>query len=577
VSVQPEYRARIRATRHMAAAGHYLAAQAAFQILEAGGNAVDAGVGGAITLSVVHSDFVGAAGVAPMMIYLAGSEEITTIDGLGTWPKRATIELFQTRYGGRLPLGIMRTVVPGAPDAWITALEMYGSLSFGEVAQAAIRFARDGFPATEFFSATIDEHAQDIRRWPSSARIFLPDGLPPKPGILFFQRDLGRTLQYLADEEKAVAKRGRVAGLKAARKAFYEDDIAVAIVKHQQENGGLLTADDLAAYKVTVEPPVKTTFGDIEVYSCGPWCQGPMLLQALNILERMNVKADVHNGTRYIHHVAEALKLCFSDRHAYYGDPKFVQVPMGKLLSKAYAEERCRMIHEDRAWPGMPPPGSLASSGQSNWGRCIRAGGDSEQRRGQTDTSYICVIDSWGNVFSATPSDGSTETPVVPGTGLCVSPRGLQSWTDPAVPSCMAPGKRPRLTPNPAIAMRRGEFRMPFGTPGGDIQVQAMLQVFLNITVYSMDPQQAVDAPRFATESFPSSMEPHVCHPGLLNLEARIAAEAGQELDALGHRVEWWKEWDQRAGGVCTIIYDERTGVMEGAADPRRPGGVAGW
>ena len=567
-------RARIIGTRHMAAAGQYLAAQAAFQILEAGGNAVDAGVAGGIALGVVQSEYVNFAGVAPIMIYLAETRKTITISGLGAWPKAASLGTFQSDYNGSIPSGILRTVVPAAPDAWITALEKFGTMSFGDVASAAIRFAHDGFPTPSLMCEIITKMEEKYRRWPSNADIYLPNNRPPEPGELFIQRDLAATIQFMADEETA-ARGDRKAGLAAARDAFYKGDIAQKIVNYHKENGGWLTKEDLSEFRVGIEPPVKARFRDIEVYSCGPWCQGPLLSQSLNLIDGMDLENLGHNSPAYIHNLVEALKLAYADRHQYYGDPRFVDVPLDSLLSKEYTEHRRRQIDPDTAYPGMPPPGKPETPNQKEHA------GIPEETSGKIDdaldTSFICVVDRYGNLFSATPSDGSAEGPVIPGLGVAPSSRGAQSWTDPSVPACLAPGKRPRLTPNPAIAIQSGRRFMPFGSPGNDVQPQAMLQVLLNIFVFGMTPQVAVEAPRFATFSYPRSSEPHSYSPGLLHLESRIPEETFKALRALGHDAKPWPNWDWLAGAVCAIVFDSETHMMEGGSDPRRPTGIAGW
>jgi gamma-glutamyltranspeptidase/glutathione hydrolase len=521
------YRPVITGTRHMISAGHHAAAHAGFTILEAGGNAIDAGVAAGIAVGVLQTDRVNFAGVAPMMIYLADRNEVINIDGLGTWPHAVTPDFFMKHHAGKMPPGILRTVVPAAPDAWITALEKYGTMSFGDVAAAAIRFARDGFPMHSFMADYIRDHEDDYRRWPSSVEVFLPRDRPPYEGELFVQRDLGRSLQYMADQEAAHASRGRSEGLKAARAAFYRGDIAATIVKYHRQNGGLLSEDDMATFRVRFEQPSLTNFAGLDLYTCGPWCQGPVLPQALNIVAGYDLKGLGHNTPAYIHVVTEALKLAFADRHRYYGDPRFVEVPMDVLLSKEYAAKRRAMIDPVAASPGMPAPGSVANFGNAS-------GTLSEGTQGEpsplADTSYIACIDKHGNVFSATPSDGSSSTPVIPGTGLCPSSRGSQSWCDPALPASVAPGKRPRLTPSPALALKNGRAYMPLGSPGNDIQPQAMLQVLLNIAVFDMSVQAACEAPRFATYSFPSSSEPHAYHPGRLNLEQRILESTADEL-----------------------------------------------
>ena len=568
------YRPVITGTRHMIAAGHHAAAHAGFTILEAGGNAIDAGVAAGMALGVLQTDRVNFAGVAPIMIYLAKERTVVNIDGLGTWPRAASIDVFNQRYGGKMPPGILRTVIPAAPYAWITALEKYGTLSFGEVAQAAIRFARDGFAMHWFMAEYIEEHQDDYRRWPSSAEVFLPHGKPPQVGDLFVQSELGRTIQYMADEEAARAGQGRVAGLHAARDAFYKGDIAALIAKYHRDNDGWVSMQDLADYRVTFEPPLTTRYKDIDLYTCGPWCQGPVLAQALNIVSGFDLRGLGHNSPQYIHVLTEALKLAFADRQRYYGDPKFVNVPTATLLSMRYADTRRKAIDLRKAAPGMPDAGDTGGTGAPRQKLPRATQGEPAPL---ADTSYVCVIDREGNAFSATPSDGSSSTPVIPGTGLCPSSRGSQSWCDPAHPAAVAPGKRPRLTPSPALAAKNGKAYMPFGSPGNDIQPQAMLQVFLNVNAFDMDVQSAIEAPRFATYSFPSSSEPHAYHPGRLNLENRIDAATGDELARLGHDVKWWPELEWRAGAVCAIRVNPDTGMLEGAADPRRPAYALGW
>ncbi|WP_108662889.1 gamma-glutamyltransferase family protein [Acuticoccus kandeliae] len=563
------YRARLFGTRHMASAGHYLAAQAALQILENGGNAIDAGVAGGIALGVLQSDYVSFGGVAPIMIQLAETGEVITISGLGPWPRAASVDYFRDNHDGLMPKGIMRTVVPAAPDAWITALTRYGTISFAEAAGAALRFARDGFPIAPLTATVIEKYREDYAAYPSSAAIYLPDGAPPKAGDLFVQSDLGRTIQYMIDEETSAAGGGREAGLEAARAAFYRGDIAREMVRYHAENGGWLAAEDLATFRSDVDPALRFTFGDTEVFTCGPWCQGPLLGQTLQMLDGFDFRSAGYNTSAYIHHVVEAAKLAYSDRHHFYGDPKFVDVPIEILASQEYAAERRKAINPHEAYRGMPAPGKIGRPGADAAPRPFVDDG------AQLDTSYICVVDSAGNAFSATPSDSSVGAPVIPGLGFVPSTRGSQSWTDPRVPAVLAPGKRPRLTPNPAFARRGREWMMPFGSPGNDMQPQAMIQVFLNIVVWGMNPQNAVEAPRFGSVSYPRSSEPHAFDPGLLQLEGRISDSTADALADLGHDVKRWPDWEWVSGAVCAIVAEP--GRMEGAADPRRPSGVAGW
>jgi len=569
-------RMTIMGTRHVISAGHYLAAHAGFQILEAGGNAIDAGVAAGLAIGVLQTDKVNIGGVAPQIIYTAKNRRVHCIDGLGVWPKAVTPDYFMKKHGGKIPQGVERCVVPAAPDAWITALATFGTMSFNDVAAAAIRFARDGFPMYPLMSSFIKKNREAYERWPSSKKVFLPKGRAPLPGEIFAQPELGRTLQYMADEEKRSARRkGRKAGLKAARDAFYKGDVAAQVVRFIKKQGGLMRYEDFAGFKVNFEPTVHTRFDGIELHACGPWSQGPVLPMTLNILKGYDLRAMRHNSPEYIHVVTEAMKLAFADRHHHFGDPKFIDVPIDGLMSDRYAGFRRSQISIEKAWPEMPPAGDPETLATLQH-RCVPVPRPDEAP-GPGDTSYVCVVDKQGNAFSATPSDGSDKTPIVPGVGILCSGRGTQSWADPEHPSAVAPGKRPRLTPNPALAIKNGHVHMPFGTPGGDVQTQAMLQVFLNINVFGMSPQDAVEAPRFASYSYPGSFEPHPYFPGRLYLESRIERGTAEDLAQRGHKIHWWDDMTWLAGAVCTIVADRKNGVLHGGADPRRPAYVLGW
>ena len=558
----------------MVVAGHPLAARAASRTLEAGGNAVDAGVAAGICLGVVHPDMVSVAGVAPLIVHLARSRETWTVSGLGGWPQAASIEFFKKRCGGQIPPGIFRTVVPGAPAAWCAALARWGTMPFAEVAASAIECAERGFPLSEFSAMQIQANQERYRRWPTTAAHFLPGGRAPQAGERFVQPELARTLRAMADAEAKARGRGREAAIGAARDAFYKGEIAAAICDFHRREGGLLTREDLARFEVEVGPPQAATFRGVEVATCGFWCQGPALLQMLNLLEPFDLARFGHNSPRYLHLVVEAIKLAFADREAYYGDPAQVKVPGDSLLSKAYAEARRTLIGE-RAWPDMPPPGDpygLTAVRNGSLPAAPLAG----EFPHALDTSYIAVVDAEGNAFSATPSDPSVDSPVVPEVGCVISPRGSQSWLDPDHPAAVAPGRRPRLTPAPAMAFKDGRLFMPFGTPGGDVQLQAMLQAFLNIVVFGMRPQQAVEAPRVASRSFPDSFWPHPSFPGRLQVEGRIPADVTSALADLGHAVQTWPDWDWRAGAVCAILVGQDGALMAGA-DPRRGAHAIGW
>jgi gamma-glutamyltranspeptidase/glutathione hydrolase len=288
------------------------------------------------------------------------------------------------------------------------------------------------------------------------------------------------------------------------------------------------------------------------------------------MLENEDLQSLGHNSPDYIHLVVEALNLSFSDREHFYGDPDFVNVPIDTLLSKPYTQDRRQQINPKRAFGKLPPPGNpWALQAKSTSAGSVTA--SSPHGEHTYDTSYTCVVDKWGNGFSATPSDASFWTPIVPGLGFLMSGRGSQSWLEPEHPSSLQAWKRPRLTPNPAMAFRNGKLLMPFGCPGGDAQCQAMVQMFLNIVAFGMDPQAAIEAPRFTSSNFPNSFWPHAYLPGRLNVEGRIAQETIEALARRGHDIVVKDDWERMSMAVLsTIVVDADAGTLSAGADPRR-------
>ncbi|MGG5808002.1 gamma-glutamyltransferase family protein [Falsiroseomonas sp. CW058] len=556
-------RPTICGTRHAVSAGHYLAASAGHAILEAGGNAVDAGVAAGLALGVLQPDLVSVAGVAPILIRTAEGR-VESIAGLGHWPRATPPDVFMREHGGQMPSGVRRMVVPAAPDAWITALERHGTMGFGDVARFAIRYAAEGYAVYPLLRESIAAHEAEYRRWPQNAAIFLPGGRVPDLGARFVQEDLARSLSYMVEEERRAAGRGRAAGLEAARAAFYRGDLAREIVRHIGAEGGFMAAEDLAEYRSRIEPVVTRRWRGHEVIACGPWCQGPALVEALLIAERLGLDGLGHNSPAYLHRITEALKAALADREYHFTDPAFGQVPIDDLLSDAHVAARAADVDPRRAHPGMPEP-------ILGRGTALPPASAAALPKVEADTSYVAVVDRWGNAFSATPSDGSWNIPVIPGTGLVVSGRGSQSRPDPAHPAGVAPGKRPRLTPNPAMVVTRDGGVMPFGTPGGDVQIQAMLQVMLNILHFGMEVQEAIEAPRVASYSFPSSFAPYEYFPGRLAVEGRIPQATRDALAALGHGVKDWPDWTWLAGSVEVVLSDPAAGLIRAGADPRRP------
>ena len=573
------HRPTIMGTRHMVAACQYLAAEAGFRILEAGGNAIDAGVAAGIALGVVQPEYVNFAGVAPIIIYSAAEDRVFTIPGLGPWPKAIERDYFKKHHAGKIPQGILRTVVPAAPDAWITALERFGTMSFGEVAQSAIGFARDGFPVYPLMSEIITEHEAEYRMFPSSVALYLPQGRPPRPGEIFVQKELAATIQYMADQEAAARHRGREAGLAAARDAFYRGDIAQAIVKFQKENGGFLSAEDLASYRSGFEEPVETSFGDIRLYACGPWCQGPSLLQALNLLDGGELRKLGHNSPGYLHRITEAVKLAFADREAYFGDPRVVDVPIEALLSREYARQRREMIRPDRAWPEMPPAGDPRKL----------AGERAPQRRRGADPGE--------RLFCAASSTHRTSASST-GTATCSRRRRA---TDPTTRRwCRSSASFPRraaartgatriIRPASRPASGRGSRPVRQSRSAGQDEdaVRHARRRRANAGDAAGIPQHPrvrdggagcgrSAARRVLQLSRPRSSRTPII-PDLLNVESRIDRSTGEALGRLGHKIEWWPDWTWLAGAVCTIVADHETGVLKGGADPRRPSYAVGW
>jgi gamma-glutamyltranspeptidase/glutathione hydrolase len=468
-------------------------------------------------------------------------------------------------------------VTPAAADGWLTALKLYGTMSFEQVVTPALELAERGFPIPDTLHRALTQEADkfvhddgNTQRWSSTSEIFYPQGKALETGDVLVQRDLARTFHRLIEVEKTNQALGREGAIQAARDFFYRGEIAEEMARFSQEQGGLLTLEDLADFQVGVELPPSIDYKGIDVYACGPWCQGPVTLQTLRIVEDIDLAGMGHNTPEYLHTVIEALKLAYADRHAYYGDPDFVDVPMQGLLDRSYAKGRANNIDSAHASPGMPLAGDPWPYQGGVSPRERMAEPEPVAGRLQADTSYICVLDRWGNAFSATPSDGIAGAPVVSGLGFMMSARGSQTWLDPEHPCALAPGKRPRLTPNPAMALRDGKVWMPFGTPAGDVQCQSMTQLFLNVVEFGMNVQEAIEAPRVSTWSFPNSFYPHAYHPGLVGVEGRFDQETVAELERRGHQIEVWNDWTPRMGSMSAIEIDRERGALFAGADLRR-------
>ena len=579
------FRPVVRGKRGVVAGGSPLSVEAGLRTLQNGGNAVDAGVATTLAASVIEFSHFSFGGEVPILIKLKG-QKVAVIEGMGQAPLKATREFFVNRAanenikGGLIPAtGPLSATVPAVFDACVTALDQFGTKTLAEVMQPAIELA-DGFPLDELRVQYIKNRAPVFSQWPDAKRIFLPGGVVPKVGDIFVQADLARTMRELVRAERLASKsvrNGRHAGLMAARDYFYRGPIAKRIGDYMQANGGLLAAEDLAHFQAKVGEPVETEYRGYQVYKAGFWTQGPAFVETLNLLEGFDLKKMGHNSPAYIHTCVEALKLALADRDRYYGDPNFVKVPAQELLSKQYATLRRPLIVLARAslaqQPGDPQNmKALLAGAQPLVGRASQVP-DSERA---TDTTCVNVIDKDGNMFSATPSGAWLPAVVAGNTGVLMSERLQSSLTDPNSPNVVAPGKRPRITLTPTIVLKNGEPFMVLSTPGGDNQDQALLQVFLNVVEFDMNPQEAVEAPRFDTQHYVSSFDDHEFLPGSLNVEARISIKTIQELTEKGHKVRMQSEWGTLSSPTV-IIYNVKNGVAAAGADPRRSRYAVAW
>ena len=580
IPTEAQLRPPIAGTHGMVSSGHSLASLAGYDILKAGGNAFDAGVAVHLALCILQPDYVGFVGVAPFMGYSVKEGKVVSYSGLGVAPKKATIEFFKSKGYETIPdTGILAQLIPATIDTDVAILQRYGTMSFGDVATAAIDLAENGFPAHRFMIRNITAHKDIIKKFPTTAALFFQTGDIPKLNEMFYQKETAKSLKLLvkAEQEARAAGKSRHDSLQAARDMFYKGEIALAIAKFHEEQGGLFTYEDLANYHGKWEEPLVARYKNYEFYTNSTWNQGPVIVQMLNILDNFDLKALGHNSAEYVHVVSQAINLAMADREKFYGDPDFVKVPKG-LWSKEYGRDRAKLINMNQAFPEMPPPGNPEQFGALGPAQPLVA---QLQRHGDPvghgDTTYLSVVDNAGNVFSMTPSDVGIDSPMVPGYGILLGTRLNQFRLHPDHPAALAPGKRPRLTPNPALVMKDGKPFMPLGTPGGDQQPQAMVQVFLNISEFGMNVQEAIEAPRFGSYNFPDSFAPHPYYPGRLAIEARLEAKIGQALKAKGHEVTRWPDWTPLTGAVCSILVDWKTGVLTGGADPRREAYAIGW
>jgi gamma-glutamyltranspeptidase/glutathione hydrolase len=577
----------VSGTQGIVSAGHPLVSMAGMRMLLSGGNAFDAAVAAGFAAAVVEpTASYTLCGECVALIHDARTRDTLAVSGQGTAPALATTAFFRERGLDRIPTGPganahLSFTVPGAVDAYLTVLETHGTKALGEVLAPAVQYAERGFPMYEYMRRLLDigdSREQFALYPPGGAAVFFPGGRVPAVGELFVQPALAGTLRRLVEAD-ARARGHRTAGIAAARGRFYRGDVASIIGAFSERLGGLLRAGDLAAYRATYEPPLRTTFLGREILGQGAWTQGPVLMQALGMLETVDVRALGHNSSRYIHAVAEALKLAFADRERYYGDGP---VPIAELLAPAYLRERAALIRMDRAAPEAPAAGDplrraapQAATPAGAGSRRAATAGPVAVAPAADGTTHIAAIDRDGNMMALTPSGGVfRKSAFAPELGCTLSTRSEMFILEDGHPNGLVPGKRPRTTLVNYLICEGGVPTTTVGCPGGDDQAQADLQIILNLLVFGMNPQQAVEAPRFSTQTLVNSFYPRVYRPGQLNVEPGIPDGTRAELSALGHAVS-----ETGACGVGAVVTrrDPETGALSAGADPRRPTYALAW
>ncbi len=572
----------VSGTQGVVAAGHPLVSMAGMRMLLSGGNAFDAAVAAGFAAAVVEpTASYTLCGECVALIHDAHRRETVSVSGQGGAPALATLAFFRGRGLDRIPTGPgpeapLSFTVPGAVDAYLTLLETYGTKTLSEVLAPAVHYAERGFPMYEYMHRMLaipETRSQFDVYPPGGTAVFYPGGRTPAVGELFVQPALAGTLRRLVEADtKGRGHRG--AGIAAARERFYRGDIAGLIGAFSERVGGLLRAGDLGGYRARLESPLRMTFEGREIIGQSAWTQGPVLMQALGMLATVDLRAMGHNSVRYIHVVTEALKLAFADREQYYGDSD--TVPLAELLDPTYARARAALIRMDRAAPALPPAGDPRRRDESGRGGGARADVPTPGEAAVADgTTHIAAIDRDGNMICLTPSGGVfRKSAFAPELGCTLSTRSEMFVLQDGHPNALAPGKRPRTTLVSYLICEGGVPTTTIGCPGGDDQAQADLQLVLNVLVFGMNPQQAVEAPRFSTQTLVNSFYPRVYRPGQLNVERGIPESIRAELRALGHTVS-----EIGACGIGAVVTrrDPETGVLSAGADPRRPTYALAW
>lgn len=564
---------------------HWIATAVGMSILEKGGNAFDAAVATGFVLQIVEPHLNGPGGDMPAIVYSAANDRVDVICAQGPAPAKATIEHYRSEDIDLIPGdGLLSTVIPGAFDGWMLMLRDYGTMTVREVLEPAIHYAEEGHPVLARVSATIEGLGEFFEKeWPTSHETWLPGGAAPAPESNFRNPVLAETWKRIVAEAEAVGSREK--GIEAARNAFYRGFVAEAIQSYLDtaevmdatgaRHKGVLSAEDMAGWQATVEEPLTYDYHGWQVAKTGPWGQGPVMAQALALLKGYDLAAMDPLGPDFVHTVVEAMKLAYADREVYYGDPDFADVPLGALLSDGYNDARRKLIGAEASMelrpgvvPGFEAQRKLALSvigGLEKGAVYEPTMSHLTEKRG--DTVHIDVVDRWGNMVSTTPSGGWLQSsPIIPGLGFCLNSRAQMFWLRPGLPTSLAPGKRPRTTLTPSLALKDGRPTLAFGTPGGDQQDQWQLAFFLRYVHHEGNLQAAIDQPLFHSTHFPASFYPRTSEPGGVMIEDRMGDATIAELRRRGHKLTVADGWSI---GRLTAARRERDGLIRAAATPR--------
>ena len=584
-------RPEIAGTFGVVASTHWLATAVGQAVLERGGNAFDAAAATAFTLQVAEPHLNGPGGDAPIIVHDAKTGRQTVVCGQGPSPAAATLDAFHSLGLDLIPAtGVLPAVVPGAFGAWCVLLRDWGTWELADVLAFAIGYAANGVPLVPRVPATIESVRPLFQaEWTSSAAIWLPGGNTPAVDKLFANPTLAETWRRLLREAVGATREARI---EAARHAWYQGFVAEAVGAFfartdvldvsGRHHRGLLVAQDFAEWTPTMEAPLAYDYAGATVLKCGPWSQGPVMLQQLALLAGFDIAAMDPVGADFVHTVVECMKLAYADREAFYGDPDFADVPLETLLSREYNDARRRLVGAEASFdlrPGTvhnrsPWVDREAASRADLLTRAPGAGEPTVARMGVigADTVHIDVIDRWGNMVSATPSGGWLQSsPAVPGLGFCMGTRGQMFWLRPDLPNSLQPKKRPRTTLSPSMALREGRAWMAFGTPGGEQQDQWSPIFLLRRLHHRLGIQAAIDMPSFHTEHWPSSFWPRVARPGKLVLEGRYSPAVRDELARRGHAVSMGEDWSEGRLSAADLV----DGVMHAGANPRGMQGYA--